>query len=89
MAKELNRLKELDKMYNLQFADMAENLEEKYKRNQKENIQLLHEIDGIPRKHELKKIPIQKSGGLYLQFGNNKIQKDINKAHFEIIKQKL
>jgi len=88
MSKELKRLKELDRMYDLQFADMAENLEEKFKRNREENVRLLYEIDGIPRKHEQpKSIPILGSGGLYLSFGNNQIQKHINKAHHCIVQK--
>ena len=88
MAKELKRLQELDQMYNLQFADMAENLEEKFKRDQEENINLIYEIDGIPRKHpNSKDVPIVGSGGLYISFGSNKIQKYINKAHHCIVKK--
>jgi len=87
MAKELKRLQELDKYYDLQFADMAENLEEKFERRQEEKRRLLHEIDGIPRKRYYPDtIPILGSGGLYSQFGNNKLQKVINKAHLCIVK---
>jgi len=82
MAKELARLKQLDKQYDLQLADMAENLEEKHRMRIEENQRLLHEIDGIPRKREqIKSIPFLGSGGLYDRFGNNTIQDKINKAH--------
>ena len=88
MAKELKRLQELDKMYGLQFADMAENLEEKFKRDREENVRLLYEVDGIPRKHqESKDIPILGSGGLYISFGNNQIQEKINRAHHCIVQK--
>lgn len=88
MTKELKRLKNLDEYYNLHLADLAENLEEKYKNRQEENIKLLYEIDGIPRnKKRIIKIPALGSGGLYSQFGNNKIQKYINKYNFCIVKK--
>ena len=80
MAKELARLKKLDKQYDLQFADFAENLEDKFKIQQKENDDLLYEIDGIPRKREQpKSIPILGSAGLYMRFGVNKVQEQITK----------
>ena len=88
MSKELVRLRELDKYYDLQFADMAENLEDKWKRRQIENYRLIHEIDGIPRKrYPVKKIEKLNSGGLYMQFGNNILQQKINKAYHCMIKK--
>lgn len=80
MARELARLRQLDKQYDLQFADFAENLEDKFNRQKIENKNLLYEIDGIPRKKEpIKKVPILGSGGLYSRFGVNKIQATITK----------
>ena len=82
MAKELARLRQLDKQYDLQFADFAENLEDKFNKQKEENKKLLYEIDGIPgRKEPVKKAPILGSGGLYLNFGVNKIQAAITKAN--------
>ena len=86
MAKELARLKLVDKKYGLHFADFAENLEDKFNKQQEINRLLLYEIDGIPRKKEqIKSIPIIKSGGLYLRFGNNKVQEQITKTQLCII----
>ena len=82
MAKELARLRKLDTQYDLHFADYAENLEDKWNRQQEENKKLLYEIDGIPRKKQpIKEIPILGSGGLYINFGVNKIQAAITKAN--------
>lgn len=81
MAKELIRLKQLDKQYDLQLADMAENLEEKHRIRIEENRRLLYEIDGIPGKREqIKNVPNLGSSGLYVRFGNNQVQDKINKA---------
>ena len=88
MERELKRLRAADAKYGLHFADKAENLVLKFEAQQKENEQLLYEIDGIPRKREpVQNIPILGSGGLYIKFGNNKIQKQINKAALCLVKK--
>jgi len=86
MAKELARLKQLDKFYGLHMADFAENLEDKFNRQKIENNNLLYEIDGIPRKKKpVEKVPILGSGGLYLNFGVNKIQAAITKQNICLV----
>lgn len=88
MERELKRLKAADAKHGLKFADKAENLALKFEAQQRENIELLFEIDGIPRKREVyKDIPILGSGGLYLNFGNNTVQEKINKAALCIVKK--
>lgn len=88
MDQELKRLRDADTKYSLHFADKAENLVLKFKAQQKENEDLLYEIDGIPRKREVHKdIPILGSGGLYINFGNNQVQEKINKAHLCLVKK--
>lgn len=85
MSKEYKRLKNLDDKYNLHFADMAENLEEKYKKRREMKNDLNEEIDGIPREYKIYNIKKINSGGLYIRFGNNTIQDKINKIHHNII----
>jgi len=81
MERELQRLRAADAKYGLHFTDKAENLVLKFEAQQKENDALLYEIDGIPRKRvPIKSIPILGSGGMYVNFGVNKVQKQINKA---------
>ena len=88
MSREYKRLQDLDKQYNLQIADMAENLEDKFNRRQIENHRLLYEIDGIPRQHQkYKNIPIKGSGDLYLKFGNNTVQDEINKSQLCLVQK--
>ena len=53
MEHELQRLREADRKYGLNFAPMAENLEKKFTDDLKEKIQLEQEINGGSRIYPL------------------------------------
>ena len=90
MQREVQRLKAIDAKYGLDFANKAENLVLKFEEQQKINNDLLYEIDGIPYKRDPCKgedFPIIGSGGLYLRFGNNRTQEEINKAALRLVQK--
>ena len=88
MSRELKRLQEVDRRYGLNFAPYAENLEKIFTNDLKESRALEQEINGgsciRADCHMRKSTPIGKikgSGGLYVRFGNNTVQEQINNAH--------
>ena len=96
MERELQRLREADRKYGLEFAPMAENLEKKFNDDIKEKIQLEQEINGgskiYPNCHKKCAVPfgiIKGSGGHYIRFGNNQVQEQIIKQHIAQVSKKM
>ena len=96
MERELQRLRENDRKYGLNFAPMAENLEKKFNDDIKEKIQLEQEINGgskiYQNCHKQLATPfgrIKNSGGHYIRFGNNQVQEQIIKQHIAQVSKKM
>lgn len=92
----MDKIKENDRKYGLNFAPFAEDLGKKFLKDQQEFRDLRKEIDNgsfIGQECQKQKAvalgQIKGSGGLYTRFGNNKIQDIIQKQQVEIVKQKL
>jgi hypothetical protein len=91
----MNKIKENDRKYGLNFAPFAEDLSQKFTKDQQEFRDLRKEIDNgsfIAEECQTKKFAplgkIKGSGGHYMRFGNNKIQDIIQKQQVEIAKRK-
>ena len=93
MERELQRLREADRKYKLDFAPMAENLEKKFTDDVIATRNLEQEINAgsfialdCQKRCPIPLGRIKGSGGLYMRFGNNQVQDKINKAHLLYVK---
>lgn len=92
----MDKIKQRDQKYGLNFAPFAEDLAQKFTKDQQEFRDLRKEIDNgsfIAEECQKQKFvslgKIKGSGGLYNRFGNNKIQDIIQKQQVEIVKRKI
>lgn len=94
----MEKIKQRDQKYGLNFTPFAEDLGQKFLKDQQNFRSLKKEIDNgtfiqkctynqQPLKISLKEMP--GSGGHYMRFGNNKIQDIIQKQQVEIAKKKI
>ena len=91
----MNKIKENDRKYGLNFAPLSEDLSQKFTKDQQEFRDLRKEIDNgsfIAENYQTKKFAplgiIKGSGGHYLRFGSNKIQDIIQKQQVELVKKR-